>query len=318
MGVKKKKRPSKRRMKKLSREGLFTQASEKLHSDFELLHPTPSKSLKGKKAEEILKRFLNGHLPMRFRAGSGYIIDSDNNTSKQTDIIIYDALNCPIYRASDDSSIFPNDTVAIAIEVKSILDKPKIDDCSSKIGRIKILKKRLYASTTIQQWHSMNWQTRGFVFAYESSISLNKIAEHYTNLISKLGSQRYQKNIDAIFILNKGIVCLSTKHRADRWIADPTMNSFLELYEGTHIGVVAISLGKKTLDAFFRIILDYLQTFGSFTYLSDFPWILTKPSMGKPLYYLESITDEKDPEKRRNILEKYKREACNSGEGSKD
>jgi hypothetical protein len=40
-------------------------------------------------------------LPKRFDAGSGLIIDPNDNMSKQIDAIIYDALNCPVYRASE-------------------------------------------------------------------------------------------------------------------------------------------------------------------------------------------------------------------------
>jgi hypothetical protein len=113
-------------MSKVSRQTIFAQAARKLRQDFDELSVVPHNGLKGNEAEKLVKVFLKEHLPKRFSVGSGFIIDRSDNVSKQTDVIIYDALNCPVYRASEDAAIFPSDNVAAVVEVKSCLDKKQL------------------------------------------------------------------------------------------------------------------------------------------------------------------------------------------------
>jgi len=77
-------------------------------------------------------------LPKRFDAGSGLIIDPHDNLSKQTDVIIYDALNCPVYRASERAAIIPSDNVAAIVEVKSRIDKEKLREAFENAYDVKI------------------------------------------------------------------------------------------------------------------------------------------------------------------------------------
>jgi hypothetical protein len=69
---------------------------------------------------------LAGHLPERFGAGSGFIIDHNDAVSKQNDVIVYDAHKCPVYRASNDAAIIPSEYVAVVIDVKALLNEDKL------------------------------------------------------------------------------------------------------------------------------------------------------------------------------------------------
>jgi len=83
---------------------LFTDAAKLLRAQFEYARSSqPHPGSKGQAVEAILKDFLNAHLPRRFHATTGIVIDHDNNLSRQTDVIIYDALSSPIYQASEVS-----------------------------------------------------------------------------------------------------------------------------------------------------------------------------------------------------------------------
>src|SRR5437867_2123723 len=113
-------------MSETSRQAIFTQASRRLRQDFQELSTVPHNQLKGDQAADLVRRFLNAHLPKRFSAGSGFVIDDRDNISKQTDVLIYDALNCPVYRADETAGIYPSDNVAAVVEVKSVLDKGKL------------------------------------------------------------------------------------------------------------------------------------------------------------------------------------------------
>jgi len=88
---------------------LISQAGKHLRDEFEVIKNTnPHYAERGSETEKILKDFLNDHLPKRFAAGSGFIIDQQNNISRQTDVIIYDALNSSIYRCGPNSLILPS------------------------------------------------------------------------------------------------------------------------------------------------------------------------------------------------------------------
>ena len=128
-------------MSTISRSEIFAQAARKMRADFEELTVVPHNASKGHEAEEIIRRFLNGHLPKRFAAGSGFILDPLGAVSNQTDVVIYDAHNCPVYRASDTAAIFPSNNVAAVVEVKSRLNKAAIYDAAEKIARIKAMSK---------------------------------------------------------------------------------------------------------------------------------------------------------------------------------
>ena len=123
-------------MSKISRQSIFEKAACKLRQDFDELSVVPHSGLKGNQAERLVKAFLKGHLPKRFDVGSGFILDHFDNVSKQTDVIIYDAFNCPVYRASDDAGIFPSDNVAAVVEVKSRLDKAWIQLVSATLNLV--------------------------------------------------------------------------------------------------------------------------------------------------------------------------------------
>src|ERR1700722_5332375 len=106
---------------------LFKLAAETPRFDFEKIrkeiqhYPTS-----GQEGEELLIKFLNNHLPRRFSATSGFVIDSENKVSKQSDVLIYDAENSPVYRAGERAQILPADSVAAVIEVKAKLNKSEL------------------------------------------------------------------------------------------------------------------------------------------------------------------------------------------------
>jgi hypothetical protein len=59
--------------------GLISKAAKKLRADFEHIRETVSHSgEKGSETEDKVREFLNGHLPKRFHATKGFVIDADN------------------------------------------------------------------------------------------------------------------------------------------------------------------------------------------------------------------------------------------------
>ena len=97
---------------------LFEAAGRQLHAEFvHIMETNPHSGEKGSELEDVLRRFLNQHIPQRYRATSGILIDTENRRSRQTDVIVYDALSSPVYRASERLQILPAHTAAAVIEV---------------------------------------------------------------------------------------------------------------------------------------------------------------------------------------------------------
>lgn len=99
---------------------LFQSASNRLRVEFESYREGSFHSGQmGAEVETVLRNFLDAHLPGRFGSSSAFLIDGENNVSKQCDIAIYDALSSPVLRSSPVQQILPVDHVAAVIEVKS-------------------------------------------------------------------------------------------------------------------------------------------------------------------------------------------------------
>jgi len=101
----------------------------------------PHRGQAGGEGEAIVRHFLNDHLPGRYRATGGFIIDKRDGMSGHVDVIVYDALNCPVYRTSSEGMVVPNDNVAAVVEVKFQLTTTTLDEALDKIHEVKNLAK---------------------------------------------------------------------------------------------------------------------------------------------------------------------------------
>jgi hypothetical protein len=286
-------------MQNPTRQQIFEQAAKKMRQDFAELTVIPHAGTKGSEGEAIVREFLNQHLPGRFRAGSGFIIDREDQVSKQTDVVVYDHLHCPIYRASDIAGIYPNDNVAAIVEVKSAIDKEKLFDAAEKIAHAKSLGKTKRPNVA----GLINIVTLGTVFAFGSSITLETLEQHYVETLQKHGIGRH---IDAIMVLDKGIISLAGKAAGTSW--SPMMTDGGSGPEGSHVGTGISKYGLDSLDALFRLLLTHLVFFRQSV---DHPGF--KVGAGRqPLVvrYLTSVTREKNPRKRDEKLRRYKEEAA--------
>lgn len=186
--------------------GLFTDAAKLLRAQFEYTRSSqPHAGSKGQAVEGILKDFLNAHLPRRFHATTGIVIDYDNSLSRQTDVIVYDALSSPIYQASEVSQIIPADSVAAAIQVKTSLDKETLREAYVNIASVKGLKKRPASDIDRPPTGSpaTTVATLGIVFAFDSSTTVETLAENVVELNKEYASKLWP---DMIVVLDKGVI----------------------------------------------------------------------------------------------------------------
>lgn len=239
---------------------LISQAGGHLRDEFERIkNAVPHYGERGAETEKILQDFLNNHLPKRFAAGSGFIIDQQNNISPQTDVIIYDALNSPIYRHGPNALILPNDNVAATIEVKSSLSKSELEDAAKKTASIKRLSKipvtNVDQPVTFSSLITTN--TLGIVFAYDSITSLETLADNLRGINQDLP---YDQWIDIIVVLDKGAIGYTIQNPFEQgfagWFAGVASQEFpvLPLY----VHLIKEDLGKLTLNRFFVNLMAHL------------------------------------------------------------
>ncbi len=263
---------------------LISQAGKHLRNEFENLKQTnPHYGERGTESEIILTKFLNDHLPKRFSADTGLIIDYENQISSQIDVIVYDALNSPIYRKGPKVSIIPIDNVAVAIEVKSKLNKPQLEDAAQKIASVKKLKKS--PLTPVDQpvtfSNFINTSTLGVVFAYETDRTLETLAKNLLDINNTIPSNLW---LDLIVVLDKGLVNYA--------IQSPFEHEF-GIFGGIsddefiivpwYIHLVTSDAGEFTLNKFFLRLIAHLTFFRKISTI-DFNSLLgSKESYSKTL-----------------------------------
>lgn len=187
---------------------IFRGISEKLLSDFNISANINHTTSKGNYREKTLLNFLkNGYLPEKYGVGSGEIVSSINQTSKQSDLIIFDKFNGIPFLYSEETQIYPIESVYGIIEVKSKLTKPELIIALENIKSVKELcPEENISISPISMFQVI--QPRpipfGIVFAY--SLGENSI-ESLTKNVKEWQSQNSPKLWpNLIVILNEGLI----------------------------------------------------------------------------------------------------------------
>jgi hypothetical protein len=167
------------------------------------------KGLKGRDRERALvEHFLMAYLPQRFGFANGEIVSTDGDVSGECDVIIYDAINCPILRKGI-LAIVPVEAANAVIEVKSRLDTGELLKSADNIARIKRMPKRAFyraPNRIIKQTVSIYGKTLeyfplvGFVFAY-TSIHLATLAKELDEFNQNILPEH---RIDYVCVLDSG------------------------------------------------------------------------------------------------------------------
>jgi hypothetical protein len=200
--------------------GLISKAARKLHSDFAYIRETNSHAgEKGGETEEKVREFLNRHMPKRFHATAGFVIDVDNQMSDHQDVIIYDAFSSPVYRYEEKNQIVSADAVASIIEVKSVLNKGHLEDAYEKTAEVKRLRKRAASEMDQKPTESslVTTGTLGIVLGFNTDVSLDKLAEHCLEL-----NEHYEMahRPDLIVVLDTGVINYSAEFVGARQMGD--------------------------------------------------------------------------------------------------
>jgi len=186
--------------------------------------------LVGTAREKEVIRKLELLLPKFVGVGSGCIIDSFGNTSKQMDIVLYEKDYCPVFciNESPETTYYPCEGVIAVGEVKSVLNTKELSDIFSKMKSVKLLKRysqpcqggirgtyysyRSFGSRTSfegavdEDYDQLNKSTdQIFCFALcgELEISTKTLADRFETELKQIGNMN---EVNFISILNYGIV----------------------------------------------------------------------------------------------------------------
>ena len=161
---------------------------------------------KGENREEILREFLENHLPKRYGVTKGEVITKDGNRSHAIDIIIYDAVNCPVLY-SGKTSIVPIEGVYGIIEVKSSLSKAEFEDAAGKIEKFKRFAPRDLGVIATREYVTVHRASRpfGIVLGYQlANNSLESLKCNWKEQSEKVHDVNFFCNMVAV--LGKGIL----------------------------------------------------------------------------------------------------------------
>ena len=109
--------------------------------------------LVGSSREVPVRKRLRQLLPHGVGIGSGCVIDSFGNTSRQMDVVLYENELCPAFSLNEDpaSTFYPCEGVIAVGEVKSMLTTAELENVFTKINSVKKLR-RFTAESTGPGW----------------------------------------------------------------------------------------------------------------------------------------------------------------------
>ena len=206
--------------------GLISQAAKKLRDDLNIYGTISHSGEKGGETEDKVREFLNGHLPKRFHAMKGFVIDVDNQMSDHQDVIIYDEQSSPVYRYDGANQIVSADAVAAIMEVKAMLNKGQLEKAYAKLEEVKKLKKRPISEMDQKATASTltTTGTLGIILGFGSDIGLAKLAEHCLELNEKYETAHRP---DIIVVLDVGVINYTAEFVGARNMGDLAVASMM-------------------------------------------------------------------------------------------
>lgn len=185
---------------------LFLSIESSISAQFETSKIISHSGDKGENREQFLIDFLSKHLPKRYGVVKGQVINKHGEISHAIDIIIYDAVNSPLF-FSEKTAILPVEGVYGIIEVKSSLSKSEFLDAASKIDSFKKMAPRDLGVIATDEYVTVHSPSRpfGVVFGYGlSDNSLDSLSNNWREQCNSVYSVNYFVNY--IFVLKQGLL----------------------------------------------------------------------------------------------------------------
>ena len=119
------------------------QVGQELVAAFQMAGFATSPGQIGSAREVPVRDKLKQLLPRGVGVGSGCVIDSYGNTSRQMDVVLYERELCPVFAINQDpaSTYYPCEGVIAVGEIKSVIDSRELEDIFNKIKSVKELRR---------------------------------------------------------------------------------------------------------------------------------------------------------------------------------
>ena len=120
-----------------------TQVGQELVSAFQMAGFATTPGQVGSAREVPVRKKLMQLLPRGVGVGSGCVIDSYGNTSRQMDVVLYEREICPVFEINKDpaSTYYPCEGVIAVGEVKTNINSRELEDVFKKIKSVKDLRR---------------------------------------------------------------------------------------------------------------------------------------------------------------------------------
>jgi len=182
---------------------LFRSWSESMIAPLRALRQIPHSGEKGSAVEQVFRQILTHHLPGRFSVGSGFVLGVSPARSRQLDVVVYDALDCPIMLSSE-VGLYPVDSVVAAFEVTTNLDAGKLrKDCETLAGF------RTLALSSPRPPHAglADPAPLGFCVGFGTDLDLKRLAEEFYSIVSARWRDDEGPQLpNGVLVLDKGVL----------------------------------------------------------------------------------------------------------------
>lgn len=215
---------------------------------------------RGEYRERIVQEFLRPYLPECYGLGRGEVFSANGESSRQIDIVIYDAIFSSVLMKDEKSQLFPCESVFGSIEVKTELTGETLEQGVENIVSLKKLEREASDMLDILPFRRINvgegltYNTAkqnyylGVIFAYRGLES--RTVAKYLNELSNDPEKRMMLP-DFVFNLERECVVLPCEIEKER--------QMVRFLGRDHDGYGEIVLGEYTLPLFYLTINTFLN-----------------------------------------------------------
>ena len=216
---------------------------------------------RGEHREKIVREFLRPYLPECYGLGRGEVFSASGDSSRQIDIVIYDAIFSSVLMKNENSQLFPCESVFGSIEVKTelrgdtlkqgvenIVSLKKLDRESSDMLDILPFRRLNVNEKTLTYGKAKRNHYLGVIFAYKGLVS-HTVVEYLEEQLND--PEKRMMLPDFVFNIERGYVVLRCKTIKGRKIAS---------FSGSDWdGYGEIVLGEYTLPLFYLTVNTFLN-----------------------------------------------------------
>ena len=210
----------------------------------------------GKYREYLVKKIFGKIIPSKYSITNGFVIDSDNNISKEMDIIIYDRSYVPPF-FDETYTVVPIEAVIAVIQVKTTITAKTLKESIDNLNSIDHLNSKTGGKIISATGVGIIEEKR-YIAPYKI------IVAYKTKYANKHDFSNIMKDIDMLYIAQDGKP-LTLKHRPNNAVVNTNKDelkqalkqSTLEVIYNSRLTIFALTLLEKMKLINNSIIINY-------------------------------------------------------------